>query len=179
MVVLAALPELQVSAKIRSTGCPTRREAALLRKRCRVPKPTADDGQSGVVGSRSRLHATLECGLAGRCPRCAGRALQAPQTAMNGEGNGTVLRRQDMFAFLIDPLGWIEIDGDAFAPCFLPSGTANWRPSLVSADVLKFRKCVRITSSGCRRGRGISEAHGQRQGWPDRDLPTGGWRLSL
>lgn len=40
-----------------------------------------------------------------------------PQTAYNG-GTGLYCGEQDMFAFLIDPTGWIEIDGEAFAPGF-------------------------------------------------------------
>src|SRR6185436_14657769 len=33
-------------------------------------------------------------------------------------GTGLYLGEQDMFVFLIDPLGWTEIDGEAFAPGF-------------------------------------------------------------
>jgi hypothetical protein len=41
-----------------------------------------------------------------------------PQTAMNGTGSGLYCGEQDMFAFLIDPTGWTEINGEAFAPGF-------------------------------------------------------------
>ncbi|MEP4683304.1 MAG: DUF932 domain-containing protein [Rhodopirellula bahusiensis] len=41
-----------------------------------------------------------------------------PQTAMDGAGSGLYCGEQDMFAFLIDPTGWAEIDGEAFAPGF-------------------------------------------------------------
>ena len=41
-----------------------------------------------------------------------------PQTAMDGESTGLYAGEQDMFAFLIDPAGWAEIDGEAFAPGF-------------------------------------------------------------
>lgn len=41
-----------------------------------------------------------------------------PQTAMDGESLGLYCGEQDMFAFLIDPLGWTEIEGEAFAPGF-------------------------------------------------------------
>lgn len=41
-----------------------------------------------------------------------------PQTAMSGESTGLYCGEQDMFAFLIDPAGWAEIDGEAFAPGF-------------------------------------------------------------
>ena len=42
---------------------------------------------------------------------------EAPQEAMDG-GTGLYCGEQDMFAFLIDPAGWAEIDGQAFAPGF-------------------------------------------------------------
>lgn len=41
-----------------------------------------------------------------------------PQTAMDGESTGLYCGEQDLFAFLIDPTGWAEIDGEAFAPGF-------------------------------------------------------------
>lgn len=41
-----------------------------------------------------------------------------PQTAFDGRGKGLYRGEQDMFVFLIDPTGWIEIDGEAFAPGF-------------------------------------------------------------
>jgi len=42
---------------------------------------------------------------------------QPPQTAMGG-GTELYAGEQDMFAFLIDPAGWAEIEGEAFAPEF-------------------------------------------------------------
>ncbi len=42
---------------------------------------------------------------------------QPPQTAAGG-GTGLYCGEQDMFVFLIDPTGWAEIDGQAFAPGF-------------------------------------------------------------
>jgi hypothetical protein len=42
---------------------------------------------------------------------------QPPQTAIGG-GTGLYCGEQDMFIFLIDPLGWCEIGGEAFAPGF-------------------------------------------------------------
>jgi hypothetical protein len=36
----------------------------------------------------------------------------------SGGGNGLYCGEQDMFCFLIDPTGWAEIDGQAFAPGF-------------------------------------------------------------
>lgn len=41
-----------------------------------------------------------------------------PQTAMDGVSTGLYCGEQDMFAFMIDPTGWAEIDGEAFAPGF-------------------------------------------------------------
>ena len=40
-----------------------------------------------------------------------------PQKGFNG-ATGLYCGEQDMFAFLIDPTGWTEIDGEAFAPGF-------------------------------------------------------------
>ena len=42
---------------------------------------------------------------------------QPPQKGING-GTGLYCGEQDMFCFLIDPTGWAEIDGEAFAPGF-------------------------------------------------------------
>jgi hypothetical protein len=42
---------------------------------------------------------------------------QPPQQASTG-ASGLYCGEQDMFIFLIDPLGWTEIDGEAFAPGF-------------------------------------------------------------
>lgn len=41
-----------------------------------------------------------------------------PQAAMDGTSSGLYCGEQDMFAFLIDPTGWAEIEGEAFAPGF-------------------------------------------------------------
>lgn len=41
----------------------------------------------------------------------------APQPGITS-GTGLYCGEQDMFAFLIDPLGWVEIDNEAFAPGF-------------------------------------------------------------
>ena len=40
---------------------------------------------------------------------------QPPQPGVGG-GTGLYCGEQDLFCFLIDPLGWTEIDGEAFAP---------------------------------------------------------------
>ncbi len=42
---------------------------------------------------------------------------QPPQTGVSG-GTGLYCGEQDMFCFLIDPLGWTEIGDEAFAPGF-------------------------------------------------------------
>lgn len=42
---------------------------------------------------------------------------QPPQQAVTG-GTGLYAGEQDLFVFLIDPLGWVEIEGEAFAPGF-------------------------------------------------------------
>ena len=42
---------------------------------------------------------------------------QPPQQAAGG-GTGLYLGEQDMFVFLVDPLGWAEIEGEAFCPGF-------------------------------------------------------------
>ncbi|QDV83707.1 DUF932 domain-containing protein [Planctomycetes bacterium TBK1r] len=41
-----------------------------------------------------------------------------PQTAMDDTSTGLYCGEQDLFAFMIDPTGWAEIDGQAFAPGF-------------------------------------------------------------
>ena len=41
-----------------------------------------------------------------------------PQTAMDDLSTGLYCGEQDLFAFMIDPTGWAEIDGQAFAPGF-------------------------------------------------------------
>jgi hypothetical protein len=43
---------------------------------------------------------------------------QPPQKSKIGAGTGLYCVEQDMFVFLIDPLGWAEIQGEAFAPGF-------------------------------------------------------------
>ncbi len=54
---------------------------------------------------------------------------QPPQTAMTG-GTGLYCGEQDMFCFLIDPTGWAEIDGEAFAPGFFLWNSEVGRRSL-------------------------------------------------
>ena len=56
---------------------------------------------------------------------------QPPQTAFNG-GTGLYCGEQDMFCFLIDPTGWVEIDGEEFAPGFFVWNSEVGRRSLVA-----------------------------------------------
>lgn len=54
---------------------------------------------------------------------------QPPQVGMNG-ATGLYCGEQDLFAFLIDPTGWIEIEGEAFAPGFFVWNSEVGRRSL-------------------------------------------------
>lgn len=54
---------------------------------------------------------------------------QPPQPGMNG-ATGLYAGEQDMFCFLIDPTGWAEIDGQAFAPGFFVWNSEVGRRSL-------------------------------------------------
>lgn len=61
--------------------------------------------------------------------RDAAPEFEPPQIACNG-GTGLYCGEQDMFCFLIDPTGWIEIDGEAFAPGFFVWNSEVGRRSL-------------------------------------------------
>ena len=54
---------------------------------------------------------------------------QPPQVGMNG-ATGLYCGEQDLFAFLIDPEGWTEINGEAFAPGFFVWNSEVGRRSL-------------------------------------------------
>ena len=54
---------------------------------------------------------------------------QPAQTAFNG-ATGLYCGEQDMFCFLIDPTGWVEIGGEAFAPGFFVWNSEVGRRSL-------------------------------------------------
>ena len=54
---------------------------------------------------------------------------EAPQTGVTG-GTGLYCGEQDLFCFLIDPLGWTEIGGEAFAPGFFLWNSEVGRRSL-------------------------------------------------
>lgn len=53
-----------------------------------------------------------------------------PQTAMEGTSTGLYCGEQDMFTFIIDPTGWAEINGEAFAPGFFLWNSEVGRRSL-------------------------------------------------
>lgn len=55
--------------------------------------------------------------------------LQPPQTGMNG-ATGLYCGEQDMFVFMIDPLGWVEIEGENYAPGFFLWNSEVGRRSL-------------------------------------------------
>jgi hypothetical protein len=54
---------------------------------------------------------------------------QPPQNAMTG-ASGLYSGEQDMFCFLIDPMGWTEIGGEAFAPGFFIWNSETGRRSI-------------------------------------------------
>ena len=54
---------------------------------------------------------------------------QPPQEGLDG-ATGLYCGEQDLFAFLIDPTGWIEIEGEAFAPGFFVWNSEVGRRSL-------------------------------------------------
>lgn len=54
---------------------------------------------------------------------------QPPQKAFNG-ATGLYAGEQDLFCFLIDPAGWTEIEGEAFAPGFFVWNSEVGRRSL-------------------------------------------------
>ena len=53
-----------------------------------------------------------------------------PQKAMDENSTGLYCGEQDLFAFLIDPTGWVEIGGEAFAPGFFVWNSEVGRRSL-------------------------------------------------
>jgi hypothetical protein len=54
---------------------------------------------------------------------------QPPQQAVTG-GIGLYAGEQDLFVFLIDPLGWVEIEGENYAPGFFVWNSEVGRRSL-------------------------------------------------
>ena len=72
---------------------------------------------------------------------------QPPPKGFNG-ATGLYGGEQDMFCFLIDPTGWTEIDGEAFAPGFFLWNSEVGCRSRRHRDVLVPGGCARTTSSG-------------------------------
>jgi hypothetical protein len=62
-----------------------------------------------------------------------------PQQAITG-GTGLYCGQQDMFCFLIDPTGWAEINGEAFAPGFFVWNSEVGRRSL-GIQSFWFQRC--------------------------------------
>ena len=58
-----------------------------------------------------------------------GTDFQPPQQGSNG-GTGLYAEEQDLFVFLVDPLGWAEIDGENYAPGFFVWNSEVGRRSL-------------------------------------------------
>ena len=71
---------------------------------------------------------------------------QPPQTAMDGRSAGLCYGEQDRLAFLVDPLVWVEIDGDAFALGFFVGNSEVGRRSL-GGRLSGCSRFARITSS--------------------------------
>jgi histone H3/H4 len=63
-----------------------------------------------------------------------------PQKAMDDVGTGLYCGEQDLFAFLIDPTGWAEIDGEAFAPGFFVWNSEVGKRSL-GIQTFWFQRC--------------------------------------
>ena len=72
-----------------------------------------------------------------------------PQKAMDGTSTGLYCGEQDMFAFMIDPTGWAEINGEAFAPASF-SGTQKSAAAHWGSRHSGFRRSARTTLSGTR-----------------------------
>ena len=53
-----------------------------------------------------------------------------PQMAFDNHSTGLYCGEQDLFSFLIDPTGWVEIGGEAFAPGFFVWNSEVGRRSL-------------------------------------------------
>ena len=56
---------------------------------------------------------------------------QPPQQAVTG-GTGLYCGEQDLFLFLIDPMGWVEIEGQSYAPGFFVYNSEVGRRSLAA-----------------------------------------------
>ena len=84
-----------------------------------------------------------------------------PQTGVKG-ATGLYCGEQDLFAFLIDPTGWAEIGGEAFAPGFFVWNSEVGRRSLGIQTFWFQAVCRNHHRVGCGRGGGLHpQAHGQ------------------
>jgi len=63
-----------------------------------------------------------------------------PKADADNGGTGLYCGEQDMFAFLIDPTGWVEIDGQAFAPGFFVWNSEVGRRT-VGIETFWFQSC--------------------------------------
>lgn len=75
--------------------------------------------------SYTRLYNAELLDMIGQCAE----GFEPPPPGMNG-GTGLYCGEQDMFLFLIDPTGWVEIDGESFAPGFFIWNSEVGRRSL-------------------------------------------------
>ena len=83
-----------------------------------------------------------------------------PQTEMYG-ATGLDVGEQNLFAFLIDPSGWTEIAGQAFAPRLLRVEQRSRQAVAGRVDLL-VPEGVPESHLGRRRGRRVfAEAHGE------------------
>ena len=99
---------------------------------------------------------------------------EPPQKAFNG-ATGLYAGEQDLFCFLIDPLGWTEIEGEAFAPGFFVWNSRGRKPVVRRADLLAPSGVPEPHRVGCRRSRRVfPQAHGQRHRVARRDAAAGG-----
>ena len=86
---------------------------------------------------------------------------QPPQKGLNG-ATGLYAGEQDLFCFLIDPDGWAEIEGEAFAPGFF-SGTPKSASVARHPDVLVSGGLPEPHRLGCDRSRRVHpQAHRKR-----------------
>ena len=86
----------------------------------------------------------------------------APPKGFNG-ATGLYGGEQDMFCFLIDPTGWIDIDGETFAPGFFVWNSGSRAADRRHSDVLVPANLSESHRLGCSRSvRPEAEAHGER-----------------
>jgi hypothetical protein len=86
---------------------------------------------------------------------------QPPQKGMNG-ATGLYAGEQDMFAFLIDPLGWCEINGDGIRARFFRLELGGRKACPRRSDVLDAGSVPEPHRLGCDRSRCLdTQAHGE------------------